>query len=75
MAYFRLEIIEIKIHLTYVTMFYISSFKVYQYIAFQYAMIEHQIHLELSTSYPHYILSTYECKATPEFKKELLHVT
>lgn len=74
LTYFCFEIVQVEVHLPNVTMLYLCSLQVNQHIAFQNTVVEHQIHLELSASYLHGVLSAHKCKATSHFQKELLHV-
>lgn len=46
----------------------ISPRLVYQNITFQYAMIEHQVHLESSASNVHHKLAPHEGKPPSEFQ-------
>ena len=68
MANFILEIIQIEIHLTNISMLYFCSFQINQNIAFQYGIIKYQIHLETSTSYWYNILSSHECETSAQFQ-------
>ena len=74
LTYFCFEIVKVEVHLPDVTMLYLCSLQVNQHIAFQDTMVKYQIHLELSASYLHGVLSAHKCKTTSHFQKELLHV-
>ena len=69
LTYFCFEIVQVEVHLPDVTMFYLCSLQINQNIAFQDTMVEHQIHLELSATYLHRVLSAHKCKAAPHFQK------
>ena len=49
LADLMLEVIQIEVHLSDVFMLYFTPFEINQYIAFQNAMVEHQIATEMSS--------------------------
>ena len=51
-----------------------AQFQVYQYMAFEYAMIENQVNIEILVVVSHPFLTCHKAETTPQFEQELLQV-